>query len=250
MHTPTAADLLNVWESARGLRPFERSLALLALVADEADIATWSLGKRDSYLLTLRERLFGAHLSSVTSCPNCASRLEMDFSVGDIRAPFAQDEASELQIETTTGSLILRLRPIQVQDIEAVASNPQAETLLKRCLVEVHSDDMSLTSVNLSGVNLSGDLNLPTEVSTVIAAHLAELDPQADVQLSLRCADCGHSWTTPFDIGIYLWREVESWAMRLLREVHTLAWAYGWSESEILALSPQRRQAYLEMVMG
>jgi hypothetical protein len=33
-----------------------------------------------------------------------------------------------------------------------------------------------------------------------------------------------------------------------LRDVHELASAYGWRESEILALSPQRRQAYLELV--
>ena len=34
---------------------------------------------------------------------------------------------------------------------------------------------------------------------------------------------------------------------RILREVHTLAAAYGWSEAEILALSPARRRVYLEL---
>jgi hypothetical protein len=37
-------------------------------------------------------------------------------------------------------------------------------------------------------------------------------------------------------------------ARSLLAEVHSLARAYGWTESEILALSPQRRSTYLEMV--
>jgi hypothetical protein len=36
-------------------------------------------------------------------------------------------------------------------------------------------------------------------------------------------------------------------ARALLAEVHSLARAYGWTEPEILALSPQRRAAYLEM---
>jgi hypothetical protein len=31
-------------------------------------------------------------------------------------------------------------------------------------------------------------------------------------------------------------------------DVHTLASAYGWSESEILSLNPARREFYLEMV--
>jgi hypothetical protein len=36
----------------------------------------------------------------------------------------------------------------------------------------------------------------------------------------------------------------------VLWELHTLASAYGWSESESLALSDTRRAMYLEMVHG
>jgi hypothetical protein len=46
----------------------------------------------------------------------------------------------------------------------------------------------------------------------------------------------------------FFWMEVESWAYRILRQVHALASAYGWSEGDILAMSPWRRQFYLEMV--
>jgi hypothetical protein len=33
-----------------------------------------------------------------------------------------------------------------------------------------------------------------------------------------------------------------------MRQVHTLALAYGWREIDILAMSSWRRQAYLEML--
>jgi hypothetical protein len=36
----------------------------------------------------------------------------------------------------------------------------------------------------------------------------------------------------------------------LLRDVHTLASAYGWKEDEVLHLTPARRHAYLELVAG
>ena len=36
----------------------------------------------------------------------------------------------------------------------------------------------------------------------------------------------------------------------LLHEVHRLASAYGWSEAQILALSPARRAQYLALVEG
>ena len=41
---------------------------------------------------------------------------------------------------------------------------------------------------------------------------------------------------------------MEGRAKRLLMDVHLLARAYGWSEAEVLALSPARRRFYLEMV--
>ena len=68
------------------------------------------------------------------------------------------------------------------------------------------------------------------------------------MRLALRCDACGHEWVSPFDIGAFLLREVEAWAEGLLREVHALARAYGWSERAILDLSARRRRAYLDLV--
>jgi hypothetical protein len=79
-----------------------------------------------------------------------------------------------------------------------------------------------------------------------IEAGLEALDPGADVELALSCRE--HAWTAPFDIAAMLWDEVDARARALLAAVHVLAGAYGWSESEVLALSEQRRSAYLEMI--
>ena len=79
------------------------------------------------------------------------------------------------------------------------------------------------------------------------AELLQQADPQADLQLALRCPDCGHEWQPPFDIARFLWQELHGWALHLLREVDTLAQAYHWAEADILAMSPRRRQAYLEL---
>ena len=88
---------------------------------------------------------------------------------------------------------------------------------------------------------------LPRELQDGIALAMAQADPQADLQLALRCPDCGHEWQPPFDIARFLWQELHGWALHLLREVDTLAQAYHWAEADILAMSPRRRQAYLEL---
>jgi hypothetical protein len=74
---------------------------------------------------------------------------------------------------------------------------------------------------------------------------MAEVDPQADLQVELSCPACGEEWQAQFDIESLVLCEICSGAQNILSEVHRLARAYGWSETEILNLSPWRRQFYL-----
>jgi len=77
---------------------------------------------------------------------------------------------------------------------------------------------------------------------------MVESDPQSHIELALTCPACEQDWQVVFDIASYLWSEIQTWALRILHEVHILASAYGWREADILALSPLRRQLYLERV--
>ena len=78
--------------------------------------------------------------------------------------------------------------------------------------------------------------------------RLADADPQTDVRFALACPACGFDWSAPFDVVAFLWAEIDVWANRLLGDVHVLASAYGWSEPDVLAVSPARRRSYLQMV--
>jgi hypothetical protein len=75
-----------------------------------------------------------------------------------------------------------------------------------------------------------------------------QLQSDAEINIELLCVECGRSHSIDLDIGRYLWTEVRSAAMRLMRDVHDLASAYGWQESSILAMSDTRRRTYLEMI--
>ncbi len=66
----------------------------------------------------------------------------------------------------------------------------------------------------------------------------------------MECPTCDHAWDEIFDIVSFFWAELDAWAHRVLHDVHVLARAYAWSEAEILALPPLRRQYYLELVQG
>ena len=90
--------------------------------------------------------------------------------------------------------------------------------------------------------------DIPTEVLTGLDAELAALDPAAGMDLFIACPACGSTWLAPFNVVDFFWAELNSWARRMLRDVHDLARAYGWCQEDILALNPQRRRAYLELV--
>jgi hypothetical protein len=86
------------------------------------------------------------------------------------------------------------------------------------------------------------------ELIEAVERSLASADPLAETRLALSCPSCAREWDDALDAGGFLWAEVESRARRVLWEVHTLASAYGWTESESLALSDARRAMYLEIV--
>ena len=64
---------------------------------------------------------------------------------------------------------------------------------------------------------------LPEMVHEAALKLMNESDPQADVQLDLSCPECGHNWQAAFDILSYLWEEIDAWALRILNDVHVLA---------------------------
>jgi hypothetical protein len=88
------------------------------------------------------------------------------------------------------------------------------------------------------------------EEVSAIEVRLAEADPLAEISLHFDCPACSAAFDEVLDLGEFVWAQIKSRAKRILRDVHLLASAYGWSESQILSLSPARRVEYVEMVLA
>jgi hypothetical protein len=242
MRALTARELLSIWERGLAQSPVERALELLAAVCPEASresLAALSVGQRDARLLRLRELLFGPLMAASAGCACCGGRLEMTLEVSELLAGGPAEPEGEIFL--CVGEYVLRLRLPNSQDV-LVAARQADFTASRRVLLE-----SCLLSASCAGEPASGG-SLPQEIIAAAGERMAEADPLADIQMVLTCPHCGHRWKQTFDIVAFLWSEIEAWACRMLRDVHTLAAAYGWGERDILALSPVRRQFYLEMV--
>jgi hypothetical protein len=233
MKVPSAAELLTLWERGAVRHPIDRALLLAGWATPELPrdrLAELPLGAVNQALLRLRTAWFGGSIRAYVDCERCGERLEIELEAARLLPATQSDSAAELELGG------FRFRLLCSRDLVAVAEELDVETaalqLLERCC-------------------LSRPPEAPDELSTLLAEvekGLEALDPAADIGLSLVCEACGHRWIAGFDIAALLWDEIEAGARALLAEVDALARAYGWTEPEILALSPQRRGAYLAMV--
>ncbi len=233
-------DLIAAWERGRGLDNVDRGLILLELawpaVAD-AERAALSIGERDRRLLGLRRTLFGERMVGLVACPECGERLQLETSTDELTcaaAPFESALASrgyDLHLRLP-GSDDLRIGTDGFDDEAA------ARALIARCIVSARRGSAPVDAALL-----------PAAVLEEVADAIAAADPQADIRLALSCEACDARCHAPFDIVSFLWTELAARVERSLWEVHTLAQAYGWTESEVLGLGPARRETYLQLVL-
>lgn len=242
MRALSTPELLNIWERGLFQSPIQQALMLLSAACSDTQpdaLAKLSIGQRDARLLTLREWTFGSQLVGLVTCPSCNERLELTFSTADLRVMSEAEPMETLSLNVAGYELCFRL-PNSL-DLAAVANHKDLvaaqQLLLERCL----------STAQHNGEPISVD-QLPADVVNAIVERVARADPQGDVQLALSCPQCSYQWQVSFDIVSFFWSEINAWAHRILKEVHNLASAYGWREADILALSPWRRQYYLELV--
>lgn len=242
MATLDAVTWLATWEHSHSLPPALRPCALLAplLANGQAAAECLPLGQRDASLLDLYAALFGPELQATASCQCCGEHLELNLDCRALRLA-APMPADELQLQWQ--DVQVRYRLPDSRDLAALAQaggEAQARNLLlQRCIERASRADEELQAPAL-----------PAELLEQLAEAMSAADPQAVTELLLSCPACNTQWPELFDIGAFLLERLGHWAERQLDQVHLLAQAYGWSEAQILALSPMRRAHYLSRVLA
>lgn len=241
MHPLSASELLDVWERGLIQAPAQRALTLLAAACPEVppeSLTRLSVGDRDARLTTLREWTFGPQLVCIASCVQCGERLELSLNTDDLPTGRAV-ETEKFSLSVEGYDLVFRLP--NSTDLVALKNCTSVDAgsriLLERCLYTAeHQGERIITE------------QMPASVRDALIDQMGQIDESGDVQLELNCPQCSHVAQTLFDIDSFFWMEINAWANRILREVHTLASAYGWSEIEILNMTAWRRQVYLNLI--
>jgi hypothetical protein len=235
MRALSDTDLFRVWESGNRLHPLDRALVTLGAAFPQTPyerLADWPLGRRNKALLELRCTCFGSRLRALATCGSCGEKLEFDI---DARVIAGADmrHGDDVQEAIVVNGRTFRLPTSRdlARAVKAISSRSAAADILDSCWTTA-----------------DGNAAWSDEEIEEIGEHMALADPLAEISLQLHCPECGRQWQESLDIASFIWEEIEARVRRLILAVHTLASAYGWSETEILSLSEHRRALYLDMV--
>ncbi|MGZ9929451.1 hypothetical protein ACXNSR_06105 [Streptomyces sp. NC-S4] len=249
MRTLPAGEVLRLWEECRDAVPQTRALALAAAADDDIDPvppAERPVGRVTALLLRLRNALAGPRMTATVDCPGCCGTVEFQATTEALLA--LEDKIVDSPPPLLHGGYEVVWRCPSYADLRAVAERPEARDpdrgallLLERCVLGLRHDGHGAAP---------GAADLPDAVREALTGAMSSADPLADLLVDLRCPDCAHAFTADFDVASFVWAEVEDRARKLLLDVDVLARAYGWSESEVLALSEPRRASYLRIVTG
>ncbi|HZG04076.1 MAG TPA: hypothetical protein VE546_10960 [Streptomyces sp.] len=252
------AELLATWEAGLGRSGPGRALLLHRAArpgAGDGELLSVPVGEREADLFALRRALFGERMQVLVECGPCGEAMEFDLGTDELAA---QRPRQDGPLRVTEDDWTVDFRLPTVADLAAVAeavdrtagpgtpaAGPDGDDsarslLIARCVVSAVRAGEPVPAGRLPAL-------LPETVLRRVAEAAERADPAADVTLKVSCPECGGTTRAELDIASHLWSELDAWARDLLLDVHLLAGAYGWTEPEILVLSPLRRRYYLEL---
>jgi hypothetical protein len=233
-------EILRAWEAAAATKPLGRCAAVLREILTDlpVDPAALPVGRCDTLLLALRVGTFGSQLSGVSSCPGCDVDVDVDIDADAVLArlpPAETDYGEEYLLES--GDYAVRYRLPSTADLLAAAdTDDPAARITQRCVSGIRRRDTTIAVADL-----------PPDMLAEVAERMAAADPAADIRLRVTCPECATEWSARLDVAGVFDAELTGAALAILGEIDELATRYGWSEQQILALSPTRRRTYLEL---
>ena len=234
MHA-VAADghaLLALWEQALALDAPEREVLL---AYHEGADAPATVGAQRLLLLGRLGEELGARAALHSRCPACGALAAFEADLRALASQLTADDGRVHEIVHGAWTVAFRL-PAPADLVQAAGIDDFVPCLLDRCVLQASRAGQAQPAGAL-----------PQDVQLALSDAMDALDPAAHLAFALDCPACGHAWSASFDVAGALWSRLQGDAERLLVDIDTLARRHGWTEAEILALSPARRRAYLQL---
>ena len=234
---------LAAWDDALAVPRCAVDVVLLhhgGLVPGDADALDLPVSALAVLLARLWTSSFGGRAECVVRCGACGEDLEVALPV-DRLAAVAEPPGTE-QVRAGTEPLVVRCPT--TRDLVAVAAAVEADpatrpagALVARCLRTADGRPVDVA-------------DLAPDVLAAVESAAERVAGGAAATVTAGCPACEAPVRVDLDPGDLLWQRLRALVPTLLADVADLASAFGWSESDVLALPPGRRSAYLSLFRG
>ncbi|NET40223.1 MAG: hypothetical protein F6K19_51205 [Cyanothece sp. SIO1E1] len=239
------ASILEIWEKGAALSGSQKSRLLLAVgypqasvdLIDRSPLGAWNVA-----LLRLREWQIGSNITLIDRCPECSETIEFVSSTNDLLAADSPPTYNSNKVLAFRNWELTHRSLFGSDLIESETDQPTDPIDAGKSLIE-----RTILKLTRNG-NQANPRDMSASLWEKLASSISEYDSLSEIVFNLSCPKCGHNWESLFEPGEHLWIELSAKAKALLYEIHVLAIAYSWRESEILKLSDDRRAAYLSLI--
>ena len=164
--------------------------------------------------------------------PQCRQDIELELPL----ANFALASAAHTEIHAEGARLTLRLPNGEDQRRWLLQSPPGGAIEESRCARDV--------VVAVNDATPAPDWQPSAAVVDAIGDALAALDPLTALNVSVSCPDCATLIAVDIDLEALALAHLRKTQLALLDDVHRLAQAYAWAETDIVNLPAWRRAYY------
>lgn len=210
---------------------------------------------RHYLLLQLRRATFGDQVRANLICPwpDCGQRVSIDFSIAAVPVAEAVHRAP---VHTMTLS-VAALDGGDAAGTEVSFRLPNGADQEELCERLAHNEAQALTlllarCVRRIGLHDPPDAHQVAALSALARSEIEErmqqLAPKVEQTMEATCAECGRTFTAPFDIQRFFLGELRTDGELLYQEVHYLAYHYHWSEREIMEMTRDKRRRYIDVL--
>ena len=211
------------------------------------------LADRDRLLLTLQRMLFGDQVQADAPCTACGESFSLDFSLAALLDAHHTARPDDVAGPDAAGHYCLHditFRLPTSEDLDraaAIAGSARFEPPDAAPAEQAGTGAGTAARALLDAVVIAGDAaGREAELEVAMAA----LGPVLDVDLDATCPHCANGQRPRFSIGPFLEQQLANERRFVLREVHRLARAYGWSCASILELPRADRHAFALFIEG
>ena len=196
-----------------------------------------SIGDRTTILFNARKMILGDIIQCTAKCIICNNKMSLDLSISDLLRAHNSYNHKEIY-EFETGGYKIKIRPLNAFD---------QDKLIKRNTSILSAEAELVKSCIVNSIPVLPTI-IPKSIVEILGSKMEDIDPLSDLTLNISCPECNKKFQILFPAEEFILRELLANSKNLEREIHWLAFHYGWDEDTILSLPSKKRRKYVELI--